>query len=103
MVGPKQGDIYWVETEQNRRPVLVVTRTQAVPVLNRLIVAPITRTIRGIPTEISLDSDQGLRDPSAASFDNLELVPRVRLTEKLGSIPNAEHEICRALGAMADC
>lgn len=40
----RQGEIWWAEAEDRRRPVLVVTRTEAIPVLNRVIVAPITRT-----------------------------------------------------------
>ena len=54
MNDPKQGEIWWAELESARRPVLVVTRTEAVPVLTGIVVAPITRTIRSIPSEIRL-------------------------------------------------
>ena len=60
MVIPHQGDIWWAEAEDQRRPVLVVTRSEAVPVLGWILVAPITRTIRGIPTEIPLARRTGV-------------------------------------------
>lgn len=103
MVTPKQGDVFWIESETKRRPALVVTRTQAIPVLNRVLVAPVTRSIRGIPTEIRLDRDQGLREPAAAAFDNMELIAKSFLTEKVGTLVSAEAEICLALEALADC
>jgi mRNA interferase MazF len=98
-----QGDIWWAEAEDKRRPVLVVTRSEAIPVLNWIVVAPVTRTVRGIPTEIELDEDQGLGVMCAASFDNLQPIRRTFLTERIGSLPLARQHICRALGALADC
>ena len=100
---PVQADIWWVEAEGHRRPVLVVTRSQAVPVLNRILVAPITRTIRGIPTEVRLGTEDGLPEPCVASFDNLQPVRKSFLTTRLGSIWYRRHEICSALNALSDC
>ncbi|MCE2532355.1 MAG: type II toxin-antitoxin system PemK/MazF family toxin, partial [Acidimicrobiia bacterium] len=68
---PAQGDIWWAEAEDRRRPVLVVTRNEAIPVLTRILVAPVTRTVRDIPTEVPLDTDDGLPQSCAASLDNL--------------------------------
>ena len=83
---------------------LVVTRSSAVPVLRTLIVAPVTRTVRHIPTEIGLDQEHGLAVSCAASFDNLLRVRWSHLTERLGSLGSGStDEICRALGALADC
>ena len=103
MVAMAQGDIWWAESELGRRPVLVVTRNETIPVLNKVVVAPITRTVRGIPTEVPLDPDGGLPDRSAASFDNLRVVVKSHLTERVGSISHRRAEICAALAAMADC
>ena len=55
-----QGDIWWAEAEDKRRPVLVVTRSDAVPVLTWIVVAPVTRTVRDIPTEVRLGAPHGL-------------------------------------------
>jgi len=104
VVTPAQGEIWWAETEEHeRRPVLVVTRSHAVPVLDVLLVAPITRTVRRISTEIALDAQVGLRVPCAANFDSLQLVPRSLLTERVGTLESTRLEICRALAALADC
>lgn len=101
---PAQGEIWWAETEERkRRPVLIVTRTPAASALRRVVVAPVTRTVRTIPTEIALDEADGLAGPSAASFDNLQPIPRVLLTERVGVLSGARVKICRALAALADC
>ena len=103
LVIPAQGDIWWAEAEDKRRPVLVVTRTEAIPVLNWIVVAPITRTIRDIPTEIPLNTDEGLPEPCVAAFDNLQPIRKTFLTQLVGSLSSPRAEICRALGAMSDC
>ena len=101
---PRQGDIWWAEAEDKRRPVLVVTRSEAVPVLTWLVVAPVTRTIRGIPTEVTLGADEGLRESCVASFDNVQPVRRSFLTQRAGRLGDERRvELCRALGALADC
>lgn len=101
---PSQGDVWWAEGEDKRRPVLVVTRTEAIPVLNRILMAPVTRTIRGIPTEVSLSEAEGLEVECTASFDNLQPISRKFLTTRIGRLDDLRRsEICRALEAMADC
>ncbi|MYH43072.1 MAG: type II toxin-antitoxin system PemK/MazF family toxin [Acidimicrobiaceae bacterium] len=102
MAAVAQGDIWWAESELGRRPVLVVTRNEAIAVLNKVVVAPITRTVRDIPTEVPLDADDGLPHRSAASFDNLRVVAKAHLTERVASIAHRRSEICAALAAMAD-
>jgi mRNA interferase MazF len=103
VVTPAQGELWWAEAEDKRRPVLIVSRTDALRQLNRVIVAPITRTVRGIPTEIALDESHGLRGPCVASFDNLSPQLVSLLTERIGKIDFARAVICRALEALADC
>ncbi len=101
---PRQGEVWWAEVEDKRRPVLIVTRTDAAPVLKRLVVAPVTRTVRGIPTEVALGEDEGLAVDCAASFDNLQPVNRHLLTELLGRLRGERSlEVCRALAALGDC
>lgn len=101
---PRQGEVWWAEAEDKRRPVLVVTRSDAVPVLTWVLVAPVTRTIRGIPTELELGPPNGLREDCVASFDNLQPIRRTFLTERIGELqPEQVTAICTALDAMADC
>ena len=103
-VAPMQDEIWWAEAEDKRRPVLVVTRSDAVPVLTWVIVAPVTRTIREIPTEVRLGPSHGLPDECVASFDNLQPIRRSFLTQRAGELQIDElDEICRALQALADC
>jgi mRNA interferase MazF len=100
---PRQGEIWWGEADDKRRPLLVVTRSDAIPQLNGVVVAPVTRSVRGIPTEIPLGEDEGLSTPCAASFDNLQRLPRSMLTRRIGDLGWRHDEICEALRALADC
>jgi mRNA interferase MazF len=101
---PRQGEVWWAEAEDKRRPVLVVTRNDAIPVLRRLVVAPVTRTVRAIPTEIALGEGEGLPVDCAASFDNLQPINRHLLTTRIGALSaTRRHELCGALDALADC
>jgi len=74
-----------------------------VGVLTGIVVAPVSRTVRDIPTEIRLDRDEGLAVECAASFDNLQRVTRSALAERAGDIGLRRDEICAALRALADC
>jgi len=100
---PRQGEIWWAETEDKRRPVLVVSRSEAIPVLAWIVVAPVTRTVRGIPTEVAVGPEQGLLVEAAASFDNLQPIGRAFLTQRAGALSHPRVQICRALSALADC
>lgn len=103
MTVPAQGEIWWAEAEEQRRPVLVVTRSEAVPVLTGIVVAPVTRTVRSIPTEVPLGALEGLPVECAASFDNLQRIRRSALTQRVGDLGSRRAEICAALEALADC
>jgi len=100
---PRQGEIWWAEAEDKRRPVLVVSRSEAIPVLTWIVVAPVTRTVRGIPTEVLVGPEQGLPVESAACFDNLQPIRRAFLTQRAGALAHPRVQICRALSALADC
>lgn len=104
MSEPRQGDVWWAEAEDKRRPVLVVTRDEAIAVLTWLTVVPVTRTVREIPTEIQLGEEEGLRDRCAATFDTLQPIRRGFLVERVGALAASRRElICDALRALADC
>ncbi len=89
---------------QKRRPVLIVSRNEVLPVLNNVVVAPVTSTIRNIPTCIPVGPDHGLDRDSVASVDNLTAIPKSVLTVRLGALgPDGRSALCEALTAMADC
>lgn len=100
-----QGEIWLMETPNNkRRPVLVVSRDEVIPVLNNIVVAPVTSTIRDIPTCIPVGSEEGVAHDSVATFDNLAAVPKSVLTRRLGELGvGGRGRICHALDALANC
>ena len=100
-----RGEIWWVEhPDAGRRPACVLTRQAAIPVLNSVLVAPATRTIRDIPTEVKLTRDDGMPDDCALSFDNLTTVPKTLITTLITSVPDARlDELCDALRAATGC
>lgn len=100
-----QGDLWLMETpNQKRRPVLIVSRDEAIPVINNVVVAPITRTIRRIATCLPVGPDEGIDHDSMATFDNLAAVPKSVLTTRLGQLgAGGHHRICKALDALANC
>jgi mRNA interferase MazF len=100
-----RGDICWAETPGGgRRPYLVLTREPAVPVLNRLIAVPATRTVRGILTEVVLDKADGMPGECALSLDNVRTLPKEFLRERITTL-SAERmsEVCRALAIATGC
>jgi len=89
---------------QKRRPVLIVSRDDVIPVLNNVVVAPVTSTIRDIPTCVAVGPAQGVDRESVATFDNLAAVPKFVLTRRLGGLGVAgRRQICQALVALANC
>ena len=105
MSEPRRGEVWWAEIEElGRRPFLVMTRSAAIPVLNAVIAAPVTRTVRGIPTEVSLGPDDGMPAECAASFDNLRVVPKANLVGRICALGSARlAEACEALHLAVDC
>ncbi len=72
-----------------RRPVLILTRQEIISHLHSVIVAPITTTIRGIPSEVVIGPECGLKTASAINLDNLVTVPKVGLRSFVGAVPSA--------------
>ena len=100
-----QAELWLMETpNQKQRPVLVVSRDDVIPVLNNVVVAPVTSTIRNIPTCIPVGPDEGIDHESVATFDNLAAVPKSVLTARLGSLGlEGRRQIGNALEAMTNC
>jgi mRNA interferase MazF len=69
------------------RPVLIVTRQVAIPVLSAITAAMITSTIRGISSEVRLGEEHGLAHTSVANCDNLFTIAKSRLAARRGSLP----------------
>ena len=86
-----------------RRPVLLLTRTAAYIYLNKILIAEVTSTIRGIPQEVAVGKNEGLSRASVVNLDNAHVIPKALLKGRIGSIGVARHhEIKRALGYALD-
>ena len=85
-----RGEIRWYtfRLPDKRRPVLILARNDATNVLNEIIVVPITRTIRGIATEVVLTSRDGMPTTCALNFDHLSLGQRDRIGAALCTLPD---------------
>jgi mRNA interferase MazF len=96
-----RNDIYWADLGDagGRRPVCVLTRDAAIKVLESVTCAPITRTIRGIPSEVEVGPAHGLPDRAVINCDNLVTVGKNRLDpQPVGHLdPGARAELDRAL------
>jgi mRNA interferase MazF len=87
-----------------QRPALVLTRTSAIRVLSRVTVAPVTSTIRGIPTEVVLNQDDGMKHPCAVNLDNVTTIPQRLLGRRVASLGSDRmHSICTALAFAVGC
>jgi mRNA interferase MazF len=83
---------------------LVLTRDEAIPVLRAILVAPVTRTVRGIPTEVALGVEEGLPVGCVATLDNVLTFPTAMLVRRMGALaPGRRGEPCVALRAAVDC
>jgi mRNA interferase MazF len=76
-----RNEVYWADLgpPAGRRPVCVLTRTAAIPVLQAVTCAPITRMIRGIPSEVEVGLAEGLPQAGAITCDNIVTVPKAAL------------------------
>lgn len=100
-----RGEVRWLELEEEgRRPVVVLTRDEALPRLRNVVVALLTRTIRGIPTEVPLGPGDGMPVECAISLDNLRTVPQNLLTQPITRLDSVKLDaVCRALAAATGC
>jgi len=86
------------------RPVLVLTRNSAISYLSRVTVAPITSTIRGVPSEVVLGPDDGMKQPCAVNLHNVVTVTKDRLGRRLAALePRRMRAVCDALGFALGC
>lgn len=101
----KRGEIWWAERPaEAARPYLILTRDEAIGRLNKLLVVPATRTIRGIPTEVEIGRGDGLNVDCALSVDNTTLIRKALLVERVAMLgPEKLDEVCRALESATSC
>ncbi len=101
--GPRRAEVWLAELDKVR-PVIVMSRDPMGTLLNAVIVAPVTSTVRGLSTEVHVGPPDGLRIECVANLDSTQLVPRSRLIRRVGRARRSTMVgLCVALATAVDC
>ena len=96
--------LYEFQRPDKQRPVVVLTRESAIGYLSAVTVAPITSTIRGVPSEVTLNEADGMKGPCAVNLHNVVTVSKAHLGRRVAVLsPERMKEICAALGFSVGC
>lgn len=100
-----RGEVHWLEVENDkRRPVLVLTPDPLVPALRKVIIAPLTTTLRRVATEVVVGREDGVPRDSAINCNDVRTVPVVLLVERVTTLsPSRMTEVCGALRLATGC
>lgn len=100
-----RGEVWWYEDPAaKRRPVLILTRDEALSSLTQVLAVPLTTTIRGIPTEVELGRSDELPLSCVASLDNLQPIVSEFCTTRITRLgAHRMSEVCQALSAATAC
>lgn len=104
--GLERGDVrlYRSGRPDKERPVLIVTRTSALAYLSRVTVAPITSTIRAVPSEVVLGPDDGMKHQCCVNLHNLVTVAQADVGRRLAHLtPRRMDQVCSALAFALGC
>lgn len=102
----ERGDIRLVRFPRpdKPRPVLVLTRGSAIDYLSRVTVAPITSSIRDVPSEVLVGPDEGLKHPSAVNLHNMLTIDKGIVGRRVAQLRDEKmRAVCRALGFALGC
>jgi mRNA interferase MazF len=88
----KHGEIRWYKVirPDKKRPVLILTRDSVLEYLGEVTVAPITSTVRDIPSEVYLSKADGMLKDCAVNCDHLQTVPKGKIGPLITSLPPAK-------------
>jgi mRNA interferase MazF len=104
--GIARGDVrlYQFAPPDKKRPVVVLTRDSAIAYLSTVTVAPITSTIRGVPSEVVLGEEDGMKARCAVNTHNAVTISQQRLGKRVARLGLARmSEICAALRFSLGC
>lgn len=90
----RRGDVYWAQFSPpvGKRPVVLVSRDEAYAIKTRVTVVVVTRTVRGIPTEVRVGPSEGLAKVGVANADELVTIPRTLLRERIATLSRSKLE-----------
>jgi mRNA interferase MazF len=85
----KRGEIRWYKflASDKKRPVLILTRDSVLEYLGEVTIAPITTTVRDIPSEVYLSTDEGMLKDCAVNCDHLQTVSKGNIGALITSLP----------------
>jgi len=104
--GVKRGEIwfYAFKKPDKLRPVLILSRPEVIELLHTVMVAPITSTIHGAPSEVIIGIKEGLKHDSAINLDHVQTVEKSKLTRRIARVsPETMESVCRALAIATGC
>jgi mRNA interferase MazF len=96
--------LYAFPRPDKRRPVVILSRQEVIPLLDTVMVAPITSRVRGAPSEVVVGVGEGLKHDSAVNLDHVQTVAKSRLRTFVGTLGRDKMaRVCRALGIATGC
>jgi mRNA interferase MazF len=96
--------LYTFSSPDKRRPVLVLSRQAAIGLLRTVLVAPITSSAHGAPSEVQIGTDEGLKGVSVINLDQVQTVDQEKLGHFVGTVgPLKMTAVCRALIVATGC
>ena len=101
-----RGDVrlYQFAKPDKRRPVIVLTRDSSIGYLATVTVAPVTSTIRGVPSEVVLSEEDGMKSLCAVNLHNAITISQERLGRRVAQLRSSRMtEICAALRFSLGC
>jgi len=104
--GVSRGEIwrYRFAAPDKKRPVVVLSRRDVIGLLHTVMVAPVTSTIHGAPSEVLVGIKEGLKHESAVNLDHVQTVEQSRLEGYVGQLGIEKmREVCRALAVAVGC
>ena len=102
----ERGDVrlYRFASPDKQRPVVVLTRSSAIGYLSAVTVAPITSTVRGVPSEVVLTEGDGMKNRCAVNLHNVVTISKTHLGRRIATLGSQRlAEICAALGFALSC
>jgi mRNA interferase MazF len=100
----QRGEIWFAATPGGDRPVLILTRDPVADRIGSVVVAALTRTRRGLVSELALTTSDGVPTDSLVNFDNIHTIPRETFRRRVATLsPGRLAEVCRTLQAATGC
>ncbi len=84
----QRGEICWYKFQapDKKRPVLILTRDSILDYLGEVTVAPVTSTIRNIPSEVFLSQDEGMKNDCVVNLDHIQTVSKNKIGTRLTAL-----------------